>query len=97
MTPERDGSCWYFWAFARNYKLDEQARTTQLREGVSAIFAQDEDMLGAQHAAIAANPDKVFYNLNIDAGALWARKVIDKMIVEETGRQANDPVLRALR
>jgi vanillate O-demethylase monooxygenase subunit len=97
MTPERDGSCWYFWAFARNYKLDEQARTTQLREGVSAIFAQDEDMLGAQHAAIAANPDKVFYNLNIDAGALWARKVIDKMFVEETGRQANDPVLRALR
>jgi vanillate O-demethylase monooxygenase subunit len=27
-----------------------------------------------------------FYNLNIDAGALWARKLIDRMLEEEGGQ-----------
>ena len=33
------------------------------------------------------NPDRVFYNLNIDAGAMWARRVIDRMIAKETSPQ----------
>ena len=31
------------------------------------------------------NPDRTFYNLNIDAGAMWARRVIDRMVARETG------------
>ena len=27
-----------------------------------------------------------FYNLNIDAGALWARRMIDRMLAAEQGR-----------
>ena len=30
------------------------------------------------------NPDRTFYNLNIDAGAMWARRVIDRMVARET-------------
>ena len=33
------------------------------------------------------NPDRVFYNLNIDAGAMWARRVIDRMIAKEISPQ----------
>jgi vanillate O-demethylase monooxygenase subunit len=33
------------------------------------------------------NPDRVFYNLNIDAGAMWSRKLIDRMIAREEQRQ----------
>jgi vanillate O-demethylase monooxygenase subunit len=29
------------------------------------------------------NPDRVFYNLNIDAGAMWCRRVIDRMVAKE--------------
>jgi vanillate O-demethylase monooxygenase subunit len=32
-----------------------------------------------------------FYNLNIDAGALWARKLIDGMLAEEFGPQPHVP------
>ena len=28
-------------------------------------------------------PDHPFYNLNIDAGSMWMRKLIDKMIAAE--------------
>jgi vanillate O-demethylase monooxygenase subunit len=29
------------------------------------------------------NPDRIFYNLNIDAGAMWSRKLIDRMVAKE--------------
>lgn len=87
ITPETDKTCHYFWAFARNYHLDEQRRTHELREGVASIFREDETILEAQQIAIDANPDHVIYNLNIDAGSMWARKLIDRMIAEEQAVQ----------
>lgn len=83
MTPSTDQTCYYFWAFARNYNLHDQSNTIELREGVSRIFAQDEEILEAQQEAINANPNREFYNLNIDAGAMWARRITDKLVEKE--------------
>ena len=83
ITPETDKTCLYFWAFARNYRLGEQRLTTELREGVARIFREDELILEAQQQAIDDNPDHAFYNLNIDAGAMWARRLIDRMIADD--------------
>ena len=83
ITPETDGSCHYFWAFARNYRLGEQAVTHQLREGVTRIFREDEAVLEAQQKAIDDHPDMAFHNLNIDAGAVRARRLIDAWIDKE--------------
>jgi phenylpropionate dioxygenase-like ring-hydroxylating dioxygenase large terminal subunit len=87
MTPETETSCHYFWAFVRNYRTSEQKLTTEIREGVSNIFHEDELILEAQQRAMDENPDRVFYNLNIDAGAMWARRVIDRMVARETAPQ----------
>ncbi|MBC8793954.1 MAG: Rieske (2Fe-2S) protein [Tagaea sp. CACIAM 22H2] len=86
ITPETGRSCHYFWAFARNYRRNEQALTTQICDGVAGIFREDEAVLEAQQIAIEENPDKVFYNINIDAGSMWARRLIDKMIAAERPR-----------
>ena len=83
ITPETAASCHYFWAFVRNYRLTEQKLTTELREGVTRIFNEDVAILEAQQRAIEDHPDHVFYNLNIDAGAMWARRLIDRMIAAE--------------
>ncbi|HEY2655642.1 MAG TPA: aromatic ring-hydroxylating dioxygenase subunit alpha [Solirubrobacteraceae bacterium] len=83
MTPETEKSCHYFWAFVRNYSLGDQRLTTLFREGVSGIFGEDEAVLAAQQQAIDDHPDKEFYNLNIDSGAMWARRLIDKMMAAE--------------
>jgi vanillate O-demethylase monooxygenase subunit len=84
MTPETDTTCHYFWAFARNYRLTEQRLTTELREGVARIFGEDVIVLEAQQRAMDANPGRLFYNLNIDAGAMWARRLIDGMVESES-------------
>lgn len=93
ITPETDTTCHYFWAFARNYSLTEQRLTHQLREGVAGIFREDEAVLEAQQRAIDARPGHRFYNLNIDAGAMWARKLIDRMVAAET---PEDPSRRVI-
>ena len=83
ITPETERTSHYFWAFMRNYRLDSQLITTQLREGVRNVFAEDEAMLAAQQAAIDANPDHEFYSLNIDAGGMWVRRILDRMLEAE--------------
>jgi phenylpropionate dioxygenase-like ring-hydroxylating dioxygenase large terminal subunit len=83
ITPETETTCHYHWAFVRNYRTAEQSLTTELRDGVTRIFREDELILEAQQQAIEDHPDHVFYNLNIDAGAMWARRLIDRMLAAE--------------
>lgn len=85
MTPETDNTSFYLWAFARNWCLDKQVITTRLREGVSGVFFEDEQMLEAQQRGIEANPGYGFYNLNIDAGSMWSRRLVSRMIAAEAG------------
>lgn len=89
ITPATDKTCYYFWAFARNYNILDQSTTIETREGVAGIFRQDEDILEAQQIAIDENPDRLFYNLNIDAGAMWARRLTDKMVEAEKFQEAS--------
>jgi hypothetical protein len=42
-------------------------------------------MLEAQQRGIEANPGYDFYNLNIDAGSMWTRRVVARMIAGEQG------------
>ncbi|PKQ26345.1 MAG: Rieske (2Fe-2S) protein [Actinobacteria bacterium HGW-Actinobacteria-4] len=90
ITPERDRSCHYFWAFMRNYRLDSQLITTQLRNGVHGVFSEDEAMLKAQQETIDANPDYEFYSLNIDAGGMWVRRILERALAAE-GRADSSP------
>lgn len=95
ITPETNGTCHYFWAFARNYCLGEQALTHKLREGVATIFREDEHVLEAQQVAMDEHPDHQFYNLNIDAGSMWARRLIDRMVAKESPPTPVIPIRQA--
>lgn len=95
ITPVDKKTALYFWAFQRNYRLESQLITTQLRDGVHGVFGQDEAMLTAQQAAIEANPDHEFYNLNIDAGGMWVRRIIQRIIESERLHTANIDALTA--
>ena len=83
ITPESSTSCHYFWAIMRNYRLESQLITTELREGVHGVFEEDEEMLVAQQRGIEANPDHEFYSLSVDAGGMWVRRILDRMLEAE--------------
>jgi vanillate O-demethylase monooxygenase subunit len=80
ITPETDATCMYFWSLLRNYRLRDQSLTTQLREANARIFEEDRAVIEAQQRSIDAPPGRALHNLNIDAGSLWARRIIGRMI-----------------
>lgn len=97
ITPETDTTCHYFWAFCRNYNLGDQGLTQWLRESVTRVFGEDEVIVEAQQRAILEHPERAFYNLNIDAGAMWSRRIIDKMIAAEQEGSAPSAPVTSLR
>ena len=80
ITPETDGTCMYFWTLLRNYRLRDQSLTNQLREANAKIFEEDRAVVEAQQLAIAGG--QPLNNLNIDAGSVWARRIIERMAAD---------------
>ena len=85
ITPETDTTCMYFWSLVRNYKLRDQTLTTQLRDANGKIFVEDQAVVEAQQRTINELPDHKLRTLNIDAGSMRARRIIDDMIASEMG------------
>jgi phenylpropionate dioxygenase-like ring-hydroxylating dioxygenase large terminal subunit len=83
ITPSTGNTCMYFWSLVRNHHLRDQTLTTQLRQANARIFEEDRAVLEAQQRSIEAQSDRVLRNLNIDAGSLRARRLIDGMVARE--------------
>lgn len=78
ITPETDTSMWYFWGMARNFRADDRALTAQIREGQGKIFGEDLEMLERQQANLSRWPERKLLSLNIDAGGVQARRMIEQ-------------------
>ena len=89
LAPETETSCHYFWNFVRTFRTDDEELTRNLQRAHvndgKGVYDQDHVVLEAQQRAIDRNPRQPFYNLNIDAGALWARRMIDRLLAKEHG------------
>ena len=83
ITPETETSCWYFWGMARHFKVDDAALTNTIRDNQAKIFTEDLEMLERQQLNLTAHPQRNLLKLNIDAGGVAARKLIDKLIETE--------------
>jgi len=83
LTPQTDGSMWYFWGMARNFKVDDAELTDRIREGQNTIFSEDLAVLEAQQRNLELYPDRQLLKLDIDAGGVAARRMIDKLIKAE--------------
>lgn len=88
LTPETETSMWYFWGMARNFRPQDEALTAQIREGQGKVFSEDTAILEAQQRNLLANPGRKLLMLNIDAGGVQARKIIDRLIAQEQARPA---------
>jgi len=85
ITPETETSHWYFWGMARSFAVDDQGVTDSIREGQRKIFSEDLEVLEQQQANLLRYPDRKLLKLNIDAGGVRSRMIIDKAIDAERG------------
>jgi len=83
ITPETESTMWYFWGMARNFRVQDAELTAQIREGQGNVFSEDTAILEQQQKSVEAWPGRKLLMLNIDAGGVQARRMIDKMIAAE--------------
>jgi vanillate O-demethylase monooxygenase subunit len=83
ITPETETSIWYFWGMARNFKADDAELTATIREGQGKIFGEDQEMLERQQANLLAHPERQLLKLNIDAGGVQSRRVLERWLAQE--------------
>ena len=84
ITPETSSTCMYFWTLLRSFRLRDQTLTTQMRDANARIFEEDRAVVEAQQRTLDETPDAI-HNLNIDAGSVWARRAIERMVAAERG------------
>lgn len=84
IMPETETSCWDFWSFARDFRLDEPGLTEELRATNAAVVAEDREILDAVQKSVdvmAGEPDWV--DINVDAASIQARRIIDTALEAE--------------
>jgi vanillate O-demethylase monooxygenase subunit len=88
ITPETETSIWYFWGMARNFNPKDKALTASIRDGQAKIFGEDLEMLERQQQNLLAHPERSLLKLNIDAGGVQSRRVLDRIIEQERSARA---------
>lgn len=88
ITPETETSMWYFWGMARNFNVKDTNLTAQIREGQGKVFAEDTEVLEQQQRNLTLHPDRKLLMLNIDAGGVQARRIIDRWLAAEQPMKA---------
>jgi len=85
ITPETETSHWYFWGMARHFNPQDAALTDSIRQGQHKIFSEDLEMLERQQRNLLAHPQRPLLKLNIDAGGVQSRRVLERLVAEEQG------------
>ena len=83
ITPETDTTMWYFWGMARKFNPESAELTSLIRDGQAQIFGEDMDMLEFQQRNLSAYPERKLLKLNIDAGGVQSRRILERIIEEE--------------
>jgi vanillate O-demethylase monooxygenase subunit len=83
ITPETNTSIWYFWGMARHFNPGDSELTETIRMGQGKIFAEDLEMLEQQQRNLLAHPDRALLKLNIDAGGVQSRRILQRIIASE--------------
>ncbi len=83
MTPETETSIHYFWGMARKFNPTDAALTDSIRAGQHTIFSEDLQMLELQQQNLLAHPERALLMLNIDAGGVQSRKILQRLVDTE--------------
>ena len=84
ITPETATRTVHHWAFARNFKLDDPSMMRDIGDAVLQTFNEDKEILDGQQANVTTRPRQRMLDNPADSGVVAARKIIDRLLREET-------------
>lgn len=84
ITPIDAHTSWYYYVFCRNFALDNEAATADLKEGLGVVLSEDAEALAHQERGMQQRPpgerDALIAQ---DAGVSKARRVLANMLRDE--------------
>jgi vanillate O-demethylase monooxygenase subunit len=84
ITPVDERTSRYYWTITRSFDLENEALTKMIHEQIHATFMEDVDVLEAQQVLIDTDrPERAEVSIRADAGALAARRVIQRLARQE--------------
>ena len=84
ITPIDATTSWYYYAFSRNFAVDDEAATEELREGLATVLQEDADALALQEIGMQGrSPAQRDVLIAQDAGVAKARKIMARLIADE--------------
>lgn len=84
ITPVDESSCIYFYAFSRNFAVDQQWATEELQTGLATVLEEDKNALELQQIGLQSRPSTERDRLIAqDAGIARARRVMEGLLDRE--------------
>jgi len=89
ITPIDAENAWYYYAFSRNFAIDNETATGQLKEGLAVVLKEDAEALEAQEIGMQGRPAGEFDVLIAqDGGVAKARRVMNALLKQEQSAAA---------
>ena len=84
LTPESETGTHYFWAFVRNYRLDNADLTEGIRKASSATFDEDKEVLEIQQQQMERRKTPVPHvAIKLDEAPIRARRLLEQRAAQE--------------
>jgi vanillate O-demethylase monooxygenase subunit len=88
ITPVDATTTWYYYAFARNFAVDDELATKELESGLATVLQEDADALRLQEIGMQSRPESERDVLiGQDAGVAKARKILATLLAAESVRE----------
>ena len=88
ITPETEASTHYLWAFARNFKLGDDAVSESIAGDGLRTFLEDTAVLEAQQQALATVGERATVDIRIDNAPMQFRRILGDLIAREGAEAA---------
>ncbi len=88
ITPIDATTSWYYYAFSRNFAIDDAQATEQLRAGLGIVLREDADALALQEMGMQQRPAREHDVLIAqDAGVAKARRMMAQLLRAEAAER----------
>ena len=88
ITPETTSRTFHFWAFARDFKLDDTSITQYLSDAVTLTFNEDKALIDLQQRNVEARPGQRMLDNNADTGVVLARRIVERLLRKQDGARS---------
>ena len=89
LTPETETSTHYFWAFVRNYKIDDHAMTESVQKAIIDTFNEDKVILEIQQKQMQErNAEVPVVAIKLDQAPIQARRLLEQRLMDEAQNPA---------